>query len=289
MFRKEIAQAGFSQFIIIGVLAVGIVASTLLVQNGVNFVPRAAEQEPLHPSAGATKNCANEANKEACQTENDRICAADTVTYCDNREGTPRAMRKSGGYYDPTHANTDPASGCVFDYREVSGKNTECGKTESKSGDVVYTTTEEAKKLDSERAEESKKNSSSSSGSKSPSQTTACTQAATTTYNDSKVANNLVRFYAIVNGAGNLCVPADLGVPVKDEITVNGVEGRLMMCSDSDSSLHWMIVGPSGLIAVPEAQKSPPNRDTLEAGFKNLQDARCKAGLDTDPTLCKKV
>lgn len=293
MFRKEISkmnQSGFSQFLIVGVLAVGIVAGTFLIQNGVNFGPRAAEQEPLHPSAGATKNCTNEANKEACQTENDRICAADTVTFCDNREGSPRAIRKSGGYYDPTHANADPASGCVFDYREVLGKNSECGKTESKNGDVVYTTTEEAKKLDSDRAEESKKNSSSSSTSSKPSnQTTACTQAATTTYNDSKVANNLVRFYAIVNGAGNLCVPADLGVPVKDEITVGGVEGRLLLCSEKDSSLHWMITGPNGLIAVPEGQKSPPNRDTLEAGFKNLQDARCKAGLDTDPTLCKKV
>jgi len=278
--KAESSQKGFSQLLVVGLLAAGIIAGTLLIQNGTSFVPKAAEQEPLHPSAGATKNCDSETNKESCIEENNRICAADTVTYCDNRGGSPRAIRKSGGYYDPADPNTDPASGCVFDYREVSGKNTECGKTESNSGDVVYTTTDEAKKLDSERAEQSKNSSSSSSsssGSTSNSQTTACTPAATTTYNDAKVANNLVRFYAIVNGAGNLCVPADLGVPVKDEVTVDGVTGRLLMCSDKDAGLHWMIAGPGKLIPVPE---TPPDRSTLEAGFKNLQTARCKAGLD---------
>lgn len=287
--RDDHTQKGYSQLLIVALLAAGIIAGTLLVQNGGSFMPKAAEQEPLHPSAGATKNCDNETNKEGCIAENNRICAADTVTYCDNRSGTPRAIRKSGGYYDPADPNTDPASGCVFDYREVSGKNSECGKTESKSGDVVYTTTDEAKKLDSERAEQSKSSSNSSSSGGAPnSQTTACTPAATNTYNDAKVANNLVRFYAIVNGAGNLCVPADLGVPVKDEITVDGVEGRLLMCSDKDAGLHWMIVGPGKLIPVPESQKTPPDRSTLEAGFKNLQSARCKAGLDTGD-VCKGV
>lgn len=288
---KNNFQKGFSPILLVVLLAAGIIAGTLLVQNGVSFIPKAAEQEGLNPSAGKTKNCDNTENKEQCIADNNVICAKDTVTYCDNRGGSPRAIRKSGGYYDPKDANTDPASGCVFDYREVPDKNSECGKSESKSGDVVYTTTEEAKKLDSDREktrserEKSSGGSSSTSPTTSDTSTTACSPQASKAYSDAKVANNLVRFYAIRNGAGGLCVPADLGVPVKDDLTVNGVEGRLLMCSSKDNppKLYWMIASykDNSLIAVPESQKAPPEANTLESGFKNLQKARCVAGLDT--------
>lgn len=285
--RYTLNQTGFSQLLLVGLLATGIIAGTLLVQNGVNFIPKAAEQEALHPSAGATKNCANEENKDQCQSENDRICAADTVTYCDNRGGSPRAIRKSGGYYDPSHGNADPTSGCVFDYHEVSGKNSECGKTESKSGDVVYTTTDEAKKLDAER-EKTRSEREKADGSSSDRSTTACSPQASKTYNDAKVANNLARFFAIKNGAGGLCVPADLGVPHKDEVEVNGVKGRLMMCSSKANppEVYWMIASykDNSLISVPESIKSKPDINNLQ--FPNLQKARCTAGLDSGE-VCK--
>lgn len=244
------------------------------------------DQEVLHPidsqkmqSCGSDTNCKN------------KLCEDDEVTFCDNRSGSPRAIRKTGGYYDPNHALKD-ANGCVFDFFDVSSKNSECAKSNSKSGDVVFTTEKEAEEIDRERNRtlpEREKQSGSQNSSSSSSQTTACSPQATKTYNDAKVANNLARFYAIKNGAGNLCVPADLGVPEKDDVTVNGVEGRLMMCSSSDNppKLYWMIATyetNSRLLKVPEDQKTAPQSDTIEAGFKNLQKARCAAGLDSGPT-----
>lgn len=280
-------QSGFSPIFIVGLLAAGIIAGTILVQNGVNFLPKAAEQEGLNPSEGKTKSCND--NDQACKTGNDKICAADTVTYCDNRSGTPRAIRKSGGYWDPKDPNTDPKSGCVFDYREVSNKNSECAKPESKSGDVVFTTKEEAKKLDQERERTS------STPDKS---TTACSPEATKTYYDAKVANNLARFYAIRNGAGGLCVPNDLGVPYKEDFTVKKdrgeeIKGRLMLCSsskDNPPKLYWMIASynDNSLIPVPENQKTPPDAKSPESEFKNLQEARCVAGVDSGDK-CKGV
>lgn len=288
-------QKGFSQLILVGLIAAGIIAGTLLVENGANFFSKAAgEQEGLYPSAGATKNCDSETDKEKCIAENNEICRKDEVVYCDNRSGSPRAIRKSGGYYDPKDPNTDPASGCVFDYWEISSKNSECGKTESKSGDVVYTTEEESERLDEERAKtlpERQKQAGVTSSGQSSAGTTACTPAANTAYYDAKVANNLARFYAIKNGAGGLCVPADLGVPTKDDVTVNGVEGRLMMCSSKDDppKLYWMIASykDNSLIAVPESQKPAPDANSIEKGFQNLPCARYKAGLDNNAGACK--
>lgn len=289
--QMAINQKGFSAVLIVGLLAAGIIAGTYLVQSGGNFLPKAAEQEGLNPSAGKTEDCNKydqDVNKEACIKKNNERCAADTVTYCDNRDGK-RAIRKSGGYWDPTHPHQDPDSGCVFDYREVIEKKSECGKSESKNGDVVYTTKDEAKRLDTNRAEQARRSSGGQSSSGGD-QTTACTPAATNAYYDAKVANNLARFYAILNGAGGLCVPADLGVPPQDNATVKDasgkdVTGRLMMCSDKDNpdQLYWMIVDPNKntLVPVPESVKKAPEKDTIEAGFKNLTDARRKAGLDS--------
>ena len=287
----KLNQRGFSPVLIVGLLALGIIGGTLLVQNGVSFIPKAAEQEPLNPSEGKTKDCSQVPEgpvRNDCKEANNKICFDDTVTYCDNRAGTPRAIRKSGGYWDPTNQFQDPKSGCVFDYREVDSKKSECDKSESKSGDVVYTTKEEAQTLDNERknslSEREKK-----AGVSPDLTTTACSPEAAKTYNDAKVANNLVRFYAIQKGAGGLCVPADLGVEPKDDVTVKvdgiDVEGRLMMCAtklDSPPKLYWAIASyepTSRMIQVQEKQN--PDIYTIESGFNNLQKARCVAGLDS--------
>lgn len=108
-------------------------------------------------------------------------------------------------------------------------------------------------------------------------------------YYDAKVANNLVRFYAIQQHAGGLCVPADLGVQPQINETVNGITGRLLMCSsESGDKLYWMVGTESGLTSVPESQKTAPDWDTIIAGFDHLKAARCKAGLDTGD-ICKGV
>ena len=370
--HSSLNQKGFSQLILVGLVAAGIIAGTLLVQNGGNFLPKAAEQgqtgndgdidesgekcsqpvvgrcdggtyitetwdwdndqcklrirsqikpetcpveksEPQNPKPENNPEQNNSENKSevrnngqealhpidsgkmaACGSDNnckDKLCADDEVTFCDNRSGTPRAIRKSGGYYatsgDPHYSLRD-SNGCVFDFFEVSSKNSECGKSNSKSGDVVFTTEEEAEKIDSEREKTSVARDRAAGLYK---DSTFCSDNASKTYNDAKVANNLARFYAIKNGAGGLCVPVDLGVEHKEELEVNGVNGRLMMCSSKDSppELYWMIASykDNSLIAVPKSQKTPPTTNTIEQGFRNLSCARYKAGIDSNPSVCK--
>lgn len=269
-------QKGFSAAILVVVLTIGVIAGVWLTQTGTNFLPKAAEQEALNPSAGKTKNCDNETNKESCLAENNAICARDTVTYCDNRQGSPRAIRKSGGYYEPGNAHADPASGCVFDYREVSGKNSECGKSESKSGDVVYTTKDEAEKLDKERRDTASQRENQSRGSRGPSGTVdpVCTDTTTEqVMKDEKVTGNLVRYYAILAGMPNYCTPADLGVqPAKDNFrSVSGQTGRLMLCSKDNGALTWRIIVGSKLEA---STKTDPSKEEAEAEMKtNIEEA----------------
>lgn len=302
------SQKGFSSVLLLILLATGIIAGTLLVQNGTSFLPQAANDcssletehyECTQIAANVADECADVASRlEACRnpqtpSEPDKSsgsdsqpknvdCESDKVTYCDNRSGTPRAIRKTGGYYtddpsDPNYASRD-SKGCVFDFFEVPEKKNECAKSESKSGDVVQTTEEEAERLDKNREDTRVERERSGGAYK---DTTFCSADASKTYHDAKVANNLARFYAIQKGAGGLCVPADLGVPVKDDVTVNGVEGRLMLCSTKENpQLYWMISSykDNSLIVVPEEVKTAPDINNLQ--FPNLQKARCVAGLD---------
>lgn len=280
------SQKGFSAPILLIVLTVGIIAAVWLTQTGTSFIPWAAEQEGLNPSAGKTKNCANEENKDQCQKDNDVICAKDTVTYCDNRTGSPRAIRKSGGYYDPSHANTDPASGCVFDYREVSGKNTECGKTESKSGDVVYTTKDEAEKLDKDRRDSlpQRERESQGRGTGSPAGTVdpVCTETgAAEAMKDEKVTGNLVRYYAILAGQPNYCTPADLGVSPKKEAAGKSGQGRLMLCSRDTGALTWRVIIGNKLEA---STKPDPSKEEAESEMKQNVDEALKVASPSQTT-----
>jgi hypothetical protein len=289
-------QKGFAPIWILILVIAGIAAGTLLVQNGVNFLPKAAEQEPLHPSAGQTQDCSKlgqDVNQEACLKKNNETCAADTVTYCDNRQGSPRAIRKSGGYYEPGNANADRDSGCVFDYREVEGKKSECGKQESKSGDVVYTTVDEAKKLDNDRKNTLPERQKQAASSATATSSVACTTNETTNKNietsfkDENVANNIVRFYAILNGAEKMCVPADLGVSSAQTAdsrdgTVKG--GRLMLCSGEKEGgnlpLYWMVPNVANTQPILAVKDPLPEMKTIEAGFKTqLEAAKKQVGL----------
>lgn len=280
--RCTLNQKGFSPILLVVLLAAGIIAGTLLVQNGVNFIPRADEQEGLNPSAGKTKNCGNEENKDQCQKENDVICAKDTVTYCDNRTGSPRAIRKSGGYYDPTHANTDPDSGCVFDYREVSGKSSECGKSESKSGDVVYTTKEEAQKLDSDRKSTAAQRERASGTGQNVTDAQCTEPGVKDAMKDEKVTGNLVRFYAILAGQPNYCVPADLGVePKLTANATNGQSGRLMLCSGADGSLTWRVIVGNQLVLA--NKKTPGSGEDIKSELDSYIQKALAIATSTQP------
>lgn len=156
MFRNRLpsifSQSGFAPVILLVLVMFGIAAGTILVQNGVNFIPKAAdEQEALKPvDPKKLKECDDKEKPEDVQKCKDQVCADDEVTYCDNRGDKPKAIRKTGGYYDPQHPLHD-GSGCVFDFFEVSEKNDQCSKSESKNGDVVYTTKGEGDQIDSRR------------------------------------------------------------------------------------------------------------------------------------------
>ncbi len=270
---EDNSQTGFASAVLIVLLTMGVIAGVWLTQTGTNFFPNASEQEGLNPSAGRTKNCDNEADKDSCITENNAICERDTVTYCDNRSGSPRAIRKSGGYYEPGNAHADPASGCVFDYREVPEKNSECAKSESKSGDVVYTTKDEAKKLDEDRESTRAERERQSGGGGANIVDPICTDTTTEqVMKDEKVTGNLVRYYSILAGQPNYCTPADLGVePKKEAQSTSGKTGRLMLCSKSDASLTWRVLVDSKLEA---SSKGDPTKEQAESEMsQNVESA----------------
>ncbi len=101
---------------------------------------------------------------------------------------------------------------------------------------------------------------------------------------DAKVANNLVRFNAILKGVPDLCVPSDLGATDNnpETATKGDQRGRLLLCSGAAKAgglpdLVWRIVVGNQLM---KPDKEPPSRDTLEAGFKpQLDAAKAKVGL----------
>lgn len=100
---------------------------------------------------------------------------------------------------------------------------------------------------------------------------------------DAKVANNLVRFNAIIKGVPELCVPADLGATEKPETAAKGIiSGRLLLCSGAAKSgglpdLVWRIVVGGNLF---KPDKESPVREGLEEGFKTQLDAaKAKVGL----------
>lgn len=119
-------------------------------------------------------------------------------------------------------------------------------------------------------------------GSQSSQSSAVCkeTDAVKNTYYDAKVANNLVRFYAIKEGVAGLCVPADLGVGDQENAEAEGGgSGRLLLCSGKDSALVWKVVVENKLKTA--KKDAPPEKETLEKGFEGkLNEAKKKVGLE---------
>jgi hypothetical protein len=362
---KKINQSGIIALWILGLILVGVVTGTYLVQNGINFLPQASEfnevlgetdesgqncevvqggdarcdgttyinefwairedacrkvtytqtdapncgytaptpeqptsqeegpqnsqqppqessDNPIAPPPPEINNGVSASQISNCQDEacKNKACEADKVIYCDNRDGRPRAIRKTGGYFDSSTGK------CVFDFFEVPEKNSECGKSESKSGDVVSVTADEERRIDQNRsstqASRSQGGSSSTSSSSAACSTDPKINSATeTSFKDAKVANNLVRFYSILEGLPSMCVPADLGVGNQEKASAGGKEGRLMLCSGADSTLTWRVIIDNKLV-VPD-NKPAPQKDQIITGFTEsgkLKAARIAAGLE---------
>lgn len=339
----KLNQAGIASYILIGLIVTGIIGGTILVQNGVNFLPKAGEfqevvtdevdetgekcttnqsdarcegndfvneywavrdevckkiihrdpntatctkEQPSQPQQNPppadpaqptsqqfdpplTVNApVSTAQLQGCTDEacKNRACESDKVTYCDNREGKPRAIRKTGGYFDSATGQ------CVFDFFEVPSKNSECAKSESKSGDVVSVSPEEERRIDKERNDTlPSRQAGSSAGSGSDvacSPDTNTNKTTETSFKDAKVANNLVRFYSILEGLPNLCTPADLGVGEKImQPGANGQQGRLMLCSKSDGSISWRVIQGNNL--EPAQMQTPNDKAGIEAFLKD--------------------
>ncbi len=80
------------------------------------------------------------------ETQKNIKCASDTVTYCDSGS----AIRKTGGYFDPSKGQNGE---CVFDFFNVREKDSECDPAKGAfNGAVVSMTTEESKLVDQQRA-----------------------------------------------------------------------------------------------------------------------------------------
>lgn len=339
----KLNQTGIASYLILALIVTGIIGGTVLVQNGLNFLPRAGEfqevvtdeidesgekcasnqsdarcegtdfvndywavrdeicrkithRDPHTAACGGEQSSQSQQNPPAdpappatpqqfdppptgntpisaaqlqgCNDEacKNRACEADKVTYCDNREGKPRAIRKTGGYFDSTTGQ------CVFDFFEVPSKNSECAKSESKSGDVVSVSPEEERQIDKERNDSLPSRQAGTSvglGADVACSTDQNTNKNTeTSFKDAKVANNLVRFYSILEGLPNLCTPADLGVGEKIiKPGANGTEGRLMLCSKTDGSVSWRVIQGSNL--EPAQMQTPNDKAGIEAFLKD--------------------
>lgn len=111
-----------------------------------------------------------------------------------------------------------------------------------------------------------------------------CKESMKTSYYDAKVANNLVRYYAIINGIPGLCVPADLGTSPPD-LTEDG--RRLLLCSgeakEDESQLPdlvWRVPNSANTSVEAVAGKTDPSRDTIGIALKDrINKARKAAGL----------
>lgn len=103
-----------------------------------------------------------------------------------------------------------------------------------------------------------------------PGSTSACTQEdlkkITTTYYDAKVAQRYARYTAIMRGADEYCVQADLGIePGIRRDSADGVvkNGRLYLCSRKDNSenalkLVWRVISDNG-VHIRELAPEDPN------------------------------
>lgn len=83
------------------------------------------------------------------------------------------------------------------------------------------------------------------------------------TYYDAKVAQRYARYTAIINGAKEYCVQADLGIePGQRRNSADGTNGRLYLCSRANNSaanpkLVWRVISDDGKQIMPLTTADP--------------------------------
>lgn len=123
--------------------------------------------------------------------------------------------------------------------------------------------------------------------------TSACTttqvQQIANTYYDAKVAQRYARYTAIIKGAQEYCVQADLGVePAQRRDSADGFvkNGRLYLCSRKDNSeatpkLVWRVISDNGAdIRALTTEDPDVSKTEVESVMgKNIDAAKQKLGL----------
>lgn len=115
-------------------------------------------------------------------------------------------------------------------------------------------------------------------------------QSVDATYLQAKVANNIARFYAIIEGVDQMCAPADFGVgsQINEAASDGSGSGRLMLCSGAPKTeglpdLVWNVIVNNTL--TPAQKDRPPEGShavVKQELLPRLNEARLAVGLGED-------
>lgn len=261
-------QSGFAQMLVLVLLLTGIGLGIYLVRQRTNLLPQAQENNqcedlPVYCEDGKTRQCtggyfdieSNECKRSCEAVEGDPLnCGGDESKssegkkcedkkyYCDyNKDPGGKRIFKTGGYFtndpnDPLYGERD-SEGCVYDFQDTKQA---CDGSEEVVGTPPGGSSNGGTSDDSPGI----------GTGDSKGQSLACQETkAVNSYYDSKVATNLMHYYAIIKGTPETCVKADLGLAphmYAHELNDGDDERRLFLCSGKDGSIKWRVVSGDG-------------------------------------------
>lgn len=303
--KHNFNQKGIAHILILALLLAGIVLGTHFVQQRNNILPRAQETDcpdlPFYCQDGQTRQCRggyldeNGLCQRSCDVieedtlncgkggnQNDLSCSnldKDWV-FCTDKQATSGEVINNAGYM-----TGDLCQRKIYKWESrgsyESDSNGNCCST------PLTPAADQAEcKIDAQNTSPSPvasltTSSNSPSGSLQPgaSATLACDEPkAASSYLNSKVAANLMHYYAIIKGTPEVCVKADLGLdPYLYAHPVDGDdERRLFICSGKDGSIKWRVVsGEGSSLAQTKEEFSKdindlPNKENVEKAEKLL-------------------
>lgn len=289
-------QSGFAPILVLILILAGVGLGTYLVQQRTNLLPKAQEEQcpdlPQYCENGQTRQCRGgyldesgscqrscdvvEGNPLSCgggdsKSSEEKKCEYKKY-YCDyNKDPGGKRIFKTGGYFtndsnDPLYGERD-SRGCVYDFQDTKQA---CDGSEEVVGMPLGGSSNGGTSDDSPGI-----GTGDSTG-----QQLACQETkAVNSYYNSKVATNLMHYYAIIKGTPEVCVKADLGLD--PHLYVYPMDGdderRLFLCSGSDGSIKWRVVSGDGSNLV----------QTREEFSKDINDLPNKENVRTAEEMLK--